>query len=118
MKQVCCVVMLSILSVGYLDCALADEYLQRKESIRSRSAAARRVPVIPPRDKPLRVIIDTDAQNEIDDVWAIALAMMCPERFRIEGFVAANYDNDSPGAGVDSIQASARLIETTLLGQA
>jgi len=39
------------------------------------------------------VIIDTDAANEIDDQWALALALLSQERFQIEGFVAANFDN-------------------------
>jgi purine nucleosidase len=47
-------------------------------------------------------------------VWAIALAVLCPERFHIEGFVAANYDNDNPGGGPASIDTSARMIETVL----
>jgi len=32
------------------------------------------------------VIIDSDAKNEIDDQWAIGLAILSPERFEIEGF--------------------------------
>lgn len=92
----------------------ADDYSQRRDSIQRRDARQRRVPVIPPRDQKLRVLIDTDARNEIDDLWAIALALRCPERFQIEGFVAANYDNQSPGAGPASIEGSARLIDTAL----
>ena len=48
----------------------------------------RQLPSIPDSQKPIRVIIDTDAKNEVDDQWAIAL-----ERMKIEGFVAANFDN-------------------------
>lgn len=94
--------------------AAADAYSQRRALIQKRPAAQRAVPAIPPRDRKIRVLIDTDARNEIDDVWAIALAARCPERFQIEGFVAANYDNEMPGGGPASVETSARLVETVL----
>ncbi len=72
----------------------------------------RQVPVIPLKDQPLRVIIDSDAKNEIDDQWAIALAILSPERFAIEGFVAAHFDN--AWGGPDSVEKSAREIERVL----
>jgi len=72
----------------------------------------RRVPSIPPADQKLRVIIDSDCKNEVDDQWAISLAILSPERFEIEGFVAANFDNDWGGPG--GIESSAQEIETVL----
>jgi len=92
----------------------ANSYRQRREQILQRDPQARKVPTIPPKDKQLRVIIDSDAKNEIDDIWAIALALLAPERFKIEGFVAANFDNTRPEAGPDSIEASRQVIETIL----
>ncbi|PIX45040.1 MAG: hypothetical protein COY42_16155 [Armatimonadetes bacterium CG_4_10_14_0_8_um_filter_66_14] len=92
----------------------SDEYSRRRAAIEARDARPRRVPAIPPRERQLRVVIDTDAGNEIDDLWALALALRCPERFQIEGFVAANYDNHSPGGGPGSLDTSARLIETVV----
>ncbi|MBN1491401.1 MAG: nucleoside hydrolase [Phycisphaerae bacterium] len=89
-----------------------DDYGLRRAAFKRLDARRRRVPTIPPKDQKLRVVIDTDARNEIDDVWAIALALQCPDRFEIEGFVAANYDNENPGAGPASIETSARMIET------
>jgi hypothetical protein len=71
--------------------------------------------VIPPQGQQIRVVIDSDAKNEIDDLWAIALALLAPERFKIEGFVAANFDNSRPEGGLDSIEASRREIETLLV---
>ena len=94
--------------------ARAEDYLARRVTIEMRDASNRKVPVIPAKEKQLRVIIDTDARNEIDDVWAIGLAITSPERFKIEGFVAASYDNKNPGAGPDSIQMSAKEIATIL----
>jgi len=105
--------------IGWTSLGLAQEdsktaYRQRIEHIRARDAQTRRVPKIPPKGQRLRVIIDTDAGNEIDDIWAIALALLTPDRFQIEGFVAANYDNERPDAGPDSIGGSVRIIETVL----
>ncbi|MDF1514914.1 MAG: nucleoside hydrolase [Anaerolineae bacterium] len=78
----------------------------------TRDPRNRRVPVIPPKDQSIRVIIDSDAKNEIDDQWAIALAILAPERFEIEGFIGANFDNAS--GGPDGITASVREIKTVL----
>jgi inosine-uridine nucleoside N-ribohydrolase len=72
----------------------------------------RKIPAIPPRDQRIRLLIDSDCKNEIDDQWAIALAILSPERFDIEGFVAANFDNDRGGA--DGVEESAREIELVL----
>lgn len=72
----------------------------------------RAVPVIPPKGERLRVVIDSDAKNEIDDQWAIALAILSPERFDIEGFVGANFDNAHGGPG--GVMDSVREIETVL----
>jgi len=72
----------------------------------------RTVPRIPPRGERLRVLIDSDAKNEIDDQWAITLAILSPERFAIEGFVGANFDNER--GGPDGVEKSVREIETIL----
>ncbi|MEO7768449.1 MAG: nucleoside hydrolase [Ferruginibacter sp.] len=48
----------------------------------------------------LRVIIDADAANEVDDQWAIALALGFPARFQIEGFVAAHYGDRGGKNGI------------------
>ena len=83
-----------------------NSYRQKRDTIQRRDPRLRKVPKIPPKGERLRVIFDTDARNEIDDVWAIALAILSPERFKIEGFVAANFDNSRPETGPDSIEAS------------
>ena len=72
----------------------------------------RQVPVIPPKSEKLRVLIDSDAKNEIDDQWAIALAILSPERLQIEGFVGANFDNAR--GGPDGIAKSVAGIELIL----
>ena len=44
----------------------------------------------PPRGT-VRLIIDTDAHNEIDDQFALAWALLSPDAFEIEGTLAAPY---------------------------
>ena len=73
----------------------------------------RKVPEIPPQGERVRVVIDSDAKNEIDDQWAIALALLSPERFEIEGFVGANFAN-SFSDGPESVEQSVREIELVL----
>jgi inosine-uridine nucleoside N-ribohydrolase len=55
----------------------------------------------PPPEGPLRMVIDTDAANEVDDQYALSLALGFPERFKIEGVVAAHF-----GKGQKSLDAS------------
>ncbi len=65
----------------------------------------------PPPAGELRVIIDTDAANEVDDQWAISLALGFPERLKIEGFVAAHYGQFG---GPGGIAKSRKSLEATL----
>ncbi|HEY2343817.1 MAG TPA: hypothetical protein VGH90_12325 [Chthoniobacteraceae bacterium] len=94
--------------------SFADDYHTRRDAILARDPMNRRVPVIPPKEKKMRVIIDSDTRTEIDDVWAIALALCAPERFQIEGFVGANFDGTNAWGGPRSVEGSAELIETIL----
>jgi purine nucleosidase len=66
----------------------------------------------PPPTGEMRVIIDTDTANEVDDQWAIALALGFPERFKIEGFVAAHYGQRGGAKGISKSRAS---LEATLM---
>jgi inosine-uridine nucleoside N-ribohydrolase len=72
------------------------------------------LPQIPPKNERMRVLIVSDATNEIDDVWAISLALLYPERFAIEGFVGSNYDHTHNGVGPKSIALSVQEIHTIL----
>lgn len=65
----------------------------------------------PPPPGPLNLIIDTDAANEVDDQWAIALALGYPERLKIEGFVAAHYGQRGGSKGIAKSRSS---LEETL----
>ncbi len=60
--------------------------------------------MLPPTGHKIKLIIDSDAKNEIDDQYAIAFANLSPERFDIQGFVGSNFDNDC--GGPDGIKKS------------
>lgn len=66
------------------------------------------MPELPQKDQKLRVIIDTDFANEIDDMYVVALALVTPERFEIEGFITTHFNNSSPDP--ESIQKSYALL--------
>ena len=69
------------------------------------------VPELPSCDKKIKLIIDSDAANEIDDLYAIVMALAYPERFDIMGFVATHF---AQRAGRDSIDQSYALITELL----
>jgi inosine-uridine nucleoside N-ribohydrolase len=75
--------------------------------------AKRVVPVIPAPDQPLRLIVDSDAANEIDDQYAITLAIADPQRFKIEGFVAAQFIS-KPEQRAGTIERSYQIIQKLL----
>lgn len=54
-----------------------------------------------PVEGKIRVIIDSDAANEVDDQFAIAIALVYTEKLQIEGFVAAHYGLRGGSAGID-----------------
>ena len=59
--------------------------------------------LLPPKGK-IRVVIDTDTYNEIDDQFAVVHALLSPEKLAIEGIYAAPFYNlrsNSPGEGMD-----------------
>ena len=41
--------------------------------------------LLTPPNGPVRIILDTDAANEIDDQFALAWALLSPDRVEIEG---------------------------------
>ncbi|MCI0621102.1 MAG: nucleoside hydrolase [Acidobacteria bacterium] len=64
----------------------------------------------PPPEGPIRMIIDTDAGAEIDDQYALALALGFPERIKIEGFVAAHFGIDGGAKGIDKSFAEIQTV--------
>jgi len=57
------------------------------------------------------MIIDADVANEIDDQYAIALALGSPDKIKIEGFVAAHFGD---AGGKDGITKSIQELERVL----
>ncbi len=67
-------------------------------------------------DKILKVIIDTDAYNEIDDQYAVAYAMRSPERIKIEAICAAPFLNSRSTSAEDGmVQSYDELFKITKL---
>ena len=78
---------------------------------RGQGETGRPLPPWPPPEGKLRLIIDTDAANEIDDQYALALALGFRERLTIEGLVAVHY---GLRGGSEGIEKSWREIQNVL----
>lgn len=74
----------------------------------------RLVPEVPERGTKMKLILDSDVGNEIDDLYAIGLVVSSPERFDLLGICGAHYNNSRPGAGPESIETSVRMAKRTL----
>ena len=58
-----------------------------------------------PPEGPVRVLIDTDTANEIDDQFALAWALLSRDRLRIEAVTAAPYSFEHHRAGLQAAEA-------------
>lgn len=66
----------------------------------------------PPPIGPLRLIIDTDAGAEIDDQYALSLALASPARLKLEGVVAAHFGDSGGPSGIEKSYAEiGRVLE-------
>lgn len=70
----------------------------------------RTIPELPAAGRKLRLLIDTDAANEIDDLYAVALAVRSPDRFDLEGLVATHFGQQGEHGGPHTIQQSYDVI--------
>lgn len=57
-------------------------------------------------DGPLRVVLDTDAYNEVDDQFALAYLLSSPERLRSEAIYAAPFYNQRSQSAGDGMEKS------------
>lgn len=60
-------------------------------------------------DRVVDAVLDTDTYNEIDDQFAVAYLLRCPERIRVMGLTAAPYLNarsTSPADGMEKVIGS------------
>ena len=68
----------------------------------------------PPQNK-LRMVLDTDTYNEIDDQFALTYALLSPEKLSVEAVYAAPFHNtrsDGPGDGMEkSYEEILRLLD-------
>jgi len=68
----------------------------------------------PAPEPPTRVLIDTDANNELDDQHALAYALLSGEAFRVEGITVNRTDNGGDVAA--QMQEARRVVRLTGLG--
>ena len=70
--------------------------------------------LLPPTE-PVRMVLDTDTYNEIDDQFAVVYALFSPERLSVEALYAAPFHNarsSGPGDGMEKSYAEIqRLLE-------
>jgi purine nucleosidase len=68
----------------------------------------------------VRMVLDTDTYNEIDDQFALVYAMLCPEKLKVEAIYAAPYTNDRSTGPADGMEKSfeeiLRLLERLKIG--
>jgi purine nucleosidase len=69
-------------------------------------SAARRIERLTPPDGPVRMVLDTDTYNEIDDQFAIAHALLSPDRLRVEAIYAAPFHNRRAASPADGMEKS------------
>jgi hypothetical protein len=72
------------------------------------------IPEVPPQGRKLKLVIDSDVGNEVDDFYAISLALASPDRFDLKGISGAHYNNAHPGAGPGSVAHSVKLTHDLL----
>lgn len=76
--------------------ALAQDYPKLSEEVRLQRLQA-------PQGK-VRIVLDTDTYNEIDDQFAVVYALLSPEQLKVDAIYAAPYLNNrstSPADGMD-----------------
>src|SRR5437868_5321521 len=56
-------------------------------------SAARRIELLEPPAGHVRMVVDTDTYNEIDDQFALVYALLSPERMTCEAIYAAPFHN-------------------------
>jgi inosine-uridine nucleoside N-ribohydrolase len=60
---------------------------------------------LPPEGK-IRMVLDTDTYNEIDDQFAVVYALLSPEQLEVEAIYAAPYLNNRSTSAADGMQKS------------
>src|SRR5512133_2061318 len=63
---------------------------------------------------PVRMVLDTDTYNEIDDQFALVYALLAPERLKVEAIYAAPFTNDRSSGPGDGMEKSYEEIQRLL----
>jgi purine nucleosidase len=69
-------------------------------------AESARVARLEPPARALHMVLDTDTYNEIDDQFAIAYALLSPERIVVEALYAAPFHNERSSGPADGMRKS------------
>ena len=67
---------------------------------------ADRVNRLTPPDGPVRMVLDTDTYNEIDDQYAVVHALLSPDRLKVEALYAAPFYNNHSSGPADGMEKS------------
>jgi len=85
----------------------------RAEAAARREAAAprpeRRVPPVPDSGRKLPLLIDTDVGTEIDDQYAMAMALACPDRFDLRA-ITGEFFHDEADSPDECVRAAKELL--------
>ncbi|WP_219835520.1 nucleoside hydrolase [Paenibacillus sp. R14(2021)] len=57
-------------------------------------------------NRPIRIVLDTDTYNEIDDQFAVIYALKSPEKITVEAFYAAPFYNELSSGPKDGMEKS------------
>lgn len=89
--------------------AMHDEFYTLEKRIRSAfpkiSEKEREARLAPPEGH-LRMVLDTDTYNEVDDQFALAYAVRSPERLDVEAVYAAPFHNERSSSPKDGMEKS------------
>jgi inosine-uridine nucleoside N-ribohydrolase len=73
-----------------------------------------RVALLEPPTGPIRMVLDTDTYNEIDDQFALTYALLSPDRLQVEAVYAAPFHNDRSSGPADGMEKSYEEIRRLL----
>ena len=67
---------------------------------------SRRIEMLQPPEKRVRMVLDTDTYNEIDDQFAVVHAILSPEQLNLEAIYAAPFHNNRSSGPSDGMEKS------------
>ena len=70
--------------------------------------------ILPPMERQIPVVLDTDTYNEVDDQFALAYALLSGARLCVEAIYAAPFYNDRSNGAKDGMEKSYQEIERLL----